>query len=845
MKRWGESQRLHRASISNNLPFVQKLFLSRPMLVMAALLSVTTVAILNWQHSYVPFFRLERREHEDFLVYYRGTKAFWEQDNLYLKPFELGTADPLPYSYPPSSLVIFTPLSWLPEEMAWRFFELVSLAALWWVLVLTLRRCGVNHAWQWALIGLPAALWVDPVRNTFYHGQINVLLMALVLTDLWWDSPKRKYLPRGLLIGVAAAIKMTPALFGLYLLFKRDWEALMNAFAAGAAALAAAAFIRPQAFVYYFTTQISSMSDVLGINRSNNQSLRALVARFIPPEAQDYFLMILLAGMIVLGLMALRRLFSAGADEAAVLCVALLSLLLAPVTWQHHYVWAVPICVVLVCSGMRNRNPWLLLMVAVFLSVSTVFVPHLHIAQPGAADPNAFTVRDLAQSSMVMWGIALLALMWLAAPSFSLAPNGKRLSYRDFITFRPLLGFAAVCAVATAFWRKMESPLLSHYEGNFHPLTHLQIFDGAGKGFFSDPDIYTVGFNMPDGSQERFMYPPATMFASRLLGFGELVTWEAAHTIVGTFAVWWTLYAVWRRLDLPEAAASATVLLPAALWLDPVRFNFYYGELAVFAVALVVTDLWWEQIFAYRRPIPRGLITGVVAAFTLRPLFVLVLFALKRDWKSAGWMSGAFAAVTMAAALPRPGMTAAYFTDYIFNLDTRFPLDHAQNLSLLAAVLRFTPAEQGGALYFLAAALVGGLLLYAARACVREGDDPMAFALLSVAALVCSPWAPPYTWVWMLPGVVVMVAWAVKRREAMMLLVPLTYLALSTVFVPHSQFKNLDRIVDRDREFADWVMSSVVWWAIAAAVVAVVWAASRTVDRAQPMPKPSPAPEPV
>ena len=173
-------------------------------------------------------------------------------------------------------------------------------------------------------------------------------------------------------------------------------------------------------------------------------------------------------------------------------------------------------------------------------------------------------------------------------------------------------------------------------------------------------------------------------------------------------------------------------------------------------------------------------------------------------------------------------MTVAYFTDYLFHLADRVPLDHAQNLTLLGAILRFTPAEHGGSLYVLAAAVVGGALVYAAHTFIRNGEEPMALTALAVAALVCAPWSPPFAWAWMLPGVIIALEFAIRRRDSAALLVPLLYLALTTVFVPHSQFKNLDRIVDRERVPADWIMSSVVWWALLAAAV---WVLTRTHER--------------
>lgn len=800
------------------------------MLIVSVLLSLASLFIGWYQHSYVPFYSMDRREVEDFLVYYRGAKAFWESPNVYESLINTGTAGDLPYSYPPSSLLFFTPLTLFGETVGLMLFTLVSLVALWWVITLTLRKCSIADAEKWALVSLPLAIWVDPVHNTFHHGQVNIVLMALVLTDLWWESPKRKYLPTGVLTGIAAAVKMTPALFGLYFLFTRNWKALGAAIATGLASLGIAGLLKPEALTYYFTTQIGQMSGVLGLNRSHNQSARGLVARFVPADAQTYFTAIMFAGIVALALLALRRLFASRAKESAVMCIALLSILLAPITWQHHYVWVVPLCILMAVGGIRNANPWPLFLVAVYSTISLVFKPHMQIVQPMSTSPDSYTVRDLAQSSLVFWAILVVFVMWVQAPGFSVVDRQKPLRFKEFVAFPPLLAYAVLCTFATAWWRKMESPLLSAYEGNFHPLEHLQILQGAGAGFFAEPDIYSVAFSYPDGRQEYFTHPPVTMLFGKLLGFGEMGTWEAVHTMAGTLAVWWIIYLAFTRFRWPSPAACATVLLPAALWLDPVRFTFYYGELAIFAVAFVVTDLWWKRPGEWQRWVPKGLLTGIAAAFTLRPVIFALYFIFRKDYRALGWMGGAFAVLTAIGAAPRPAMTTAYFTDYLLNLGTRFDLSQAQNLTLFGAAQRFTSADGASTLWLLAVLVVGGALIYAARVFIQRDEAPMGAVSLVLAALTVSSWAPPYSWAWMLPGTIVILEFAWRHRNVSTLITALTYLGLTTVFVPHSQYKNMDVIGERDRVLGDWVMSSVVWWTLLAAAVFAVWALTHARD---------------
>ena len=47
-----------------------------------------------------------------------------------------------------------------------------------------LRRCGVPRGWKLGLIGVAVVLAMEPIRTTLGYGQVNTLLMALVVADL-------------------------------------------------------------------------------------------------------------------------------------------------------------------------------------------------------------------------------------------------------------------------------------------------------------------------------------------------------------------------------------------------------------------------------------------------------------------------------------------------------------------------------------------------------------------------------------------------------------------------------------------------------------------------------------
>jgi alpha-1,2-mannosyltransferase len=117
------------------------------------------------------------------------------------------------FIYPPIAAIVMTPLAFGP----YLFWQVVWTAGLVWAQQSVLKRCGVPRGWKLGLIGIAVVLAVEPVRTTLGYGQINTMLMALVVADLLPDVPgERRRIPQGSLIGLAAAIKLTPMLFVVF-----------------------------------------------------------------------------------------------------------------------------------------------------------------------------------------------------------------------------------------------------------------------------------------------------------------------------------------------------------------------------------------------------------------------------------------------------------------------------------------------------------------------------------------------------------------------------------------------------------------------------------------------------
>lgn len=309
----------------------------------------SVAAVLPWLVDAGPSLRYAI----DIDVYRAGAAALLDGDNLYTRGYEVGGIT-LPFTYPPLAAMLFVPLTLVPYPLALVTWTISSVVLLWWCLVIVLRHAAPAR-WNHRVLAtwiLPFALLAEPVRETLGFGQINILLMALVLID---TLTKRPWLPRGVLIGLAAAIKLTPAVFILVFLVRRQWRHAVVTFLSGVGfTLLAAALSWQNSWTYWLDT-LSDTGRIGGESYASNQSLRGLLARLAERgESADTLLwlglVIAALGLIIWAMVRVDDLLW------TVLLASTVALLCSPVSWSHHWVWLIPVAVTLaVTPGVLPR----------------------------------------------------------------------------------------------------------------------------------------------------------------------------------------------------------------------------------------------------------------------------------------------------------------------------------------------------------------------------------------------------------------------------------------------------------------------------------------------------------
>ena len=294
------------------------------------------------------------------------------------------------FTYTPFAAVAFAAGSLLPWVVLRWLMTAASLAAVAATVWFTLGALGWRgRARVAALLGLTAvALWIEPVQRALHLGQIELVLMALIAWDLG-QGDDRKW--KGAGVGLAAGIKLVPLIFIPYLLLagKRRQAGVASAVFAGTVAIGFAAL--PHASVrWWLTGYFLHSSNVGDAGSLLNQSVYALVIRSVGGvRAATPAWLGLCAVITALGLAAAAALHRRGRPVAGWLTCALTGLLVSPVSWDHHWVWIVPLLVVLADAAVRARGGarWGYAALAAGVAVLFGAWPD-HWAGPGALVPQ-------------------------------------------------------------------------------------------------------------------------------------------------------------------------------------------------------------------------------------------------------------------------------------------------------------------------------------------------------------------------------------------------------------------------------------------------------------------------
>lgn len=320
-----------------------------------------------------------------------------------------------PFTYPPFAAWALTPLTTVTQDRA---FQVVMLLATPVCMAVTawacLRALGVRR-WAGAAapwLGLIGVLTLEPVYKNMEYAQVNAVLAALVAVDLLAVPASSRW--RGVLCGLAAAFKLTPAIAVVVLLVRRQWRAAATMVATASGVTLACWALSPRESARFFLQAAWDPTRAGFAEYAGNQNLKGMVTRALvgderlwtPLWAVSVVAVTVLAVLLAVRTDALRPsrqtgLVPGGAApvpgtpapgsatpapapgdpcartrhehhsapggsrlpdaEGTVLLLQVgvvmgLGLLVSPISWSHHWVWCLPMVMGLTAAAWRWRS---------------------------------------------------------------------------------------------------------------------------------------------------------------------------------------------------------------------------------------------------------------------------------------------------------------------------------------------------------------------------------------------------------------------------------------------------------------------------------------------------------
>ena len=408
-----------------------------PRLVAAAraVASSPVVAVLGWLALLVPAYWSLVDERGQWLfkldsfVYYEAVRQWLDGGDLYSwyanPPQHLW-----PFTYTPLAAWVISPLTWMSYQQTTVLLIVATPLCAAVTAYAVLRRLAVAPRMArglapWlALIGVIA---LEPFPKTMEYAQVNAILMALVAVDLFLVPERSRW--RGVLSGLAAAIKLTPAVAILVLLARREWRAAATMAGSAVGLTLLAALAAPAESWEFFTSAMWDPGRAGFADYSGNQNLKGAIARGLPEAAWNLTWAVCSLLAVVAAWFLCRRLDrlrgagraagGTGQDDGLVLSlqisvVMVLGLLISPISWSHHWVWCLPVLMAVAAAAWRWRSTALGVAGAagflVFvLAMQWWFPEQNHVEQNWPAWAKA------VGSSYTWWALGCGAVLWWAS----------------------------------------------------------------------------------------------------------------------------------------------------------------------------------------------------------------------------------------------------------------------------------------------------------------------------------------------------------------------------------------------------------------------------------------------
>lgn len=361
----------------------------------------------------------------DLQIYRAGGEALLDGFPLYSIHYHVLN---LPFTYTPFAAIVFVPFARLlphPAAIVWTALSTLALLRVCWLLAREMRPRVLTSfsVLEQALALFLIGLVIEPVIATFGYGQINLVIMWLIVEDLLRRKPNRW---DGSLIGLATGIKLVPAVFIVFLFATRRVREGLQATAVFLATVAAGFVVQPGQAWSYWTGIAYDPARVGGVAYVSNQSLNGVITRLTHGGNRPLWLL-LSAVVLVVSLWTARRFWFAGLKTPAIAAVALAMLLVSPISWTHHWVWFVVVIAALLEPAIGH---WIVRGALVAATVELAYSRLVwSVPNENDAEYHHHGWQIVRANSYAGWAVLALAVLafaaWRLRPSPDATPDTR------------------------------------------------------------------------------------------------------------------------------------------------------------------------------------------------------------------------------------------------------------------------------------------------------------------------------------------------------------------------------------------------------------------------------------
>lgn len=407
-------------------------------------------------------------QHFDVYVYWYALNNWFNGNSLY-DWYALPDYKMYPFTYPPFGAWSLSPLTWFDYETAARL--MIMAIALQTAVIVALIGRSLGWSWgsafaiaPWAAILVQQCL--EPFTQSVGFAQVNTAMMALVMIDV---AAPDSWKGRGVASGLAAAIKLTPAIAVLIFLLRRQWRSAITMVATSLAVTLLSWVISPGESTRFFFDAMWDPQRAGDAYYAGNQNLKGFVARALPENAWSITWAIAVVLALVAAVWLCLRIQAAAtsvvtsrsaSDDVAsgllntaapaapagdatetaasdavaapsavatapapvlpenlatlltAAVIMTLGLLVSPITWSHHWVWGLATVVVLIVVALRLKS-LALMGTALVQGVLLIMAPHWWFPYGQVNELHWNVAEQLVGSSYTLAAIASgVALAW-------------------------------------------------------------------------------------------------------------------------------------------------------------------------------------------------------------------------------------------------------------------------------------------------------------------------------------------------------------------------------------------------------------------------------------------------